>query len=276
MMEQPSTPAPQKSNNGCLWAFAIIVTLALCVMCSVVGLVGFYYSAEIMAGINELVDVETRDPIDVVPAGASPASPAEQPNDDNTLPRGDNSKFSCGPEDEGLVYVVGGKMLGNTGVEGIGAMSLIYARTGGPLQPYYYQVTDQDFENLAGIRIDDEEEIFNDFGQYFVYCENETWKAVKVGRDSNNVWFGDLSYVEANYNGGQLYWVLCNNDSGDPGTFVGTGSDCENYTSTTLSSLYNDDDFKPYIPFLEDLMSYGTKANMPSNGKLELYLVFLK
>lgn len=223
---QYPSPARERRSTGCLWGTIVLLTVALCMICGPLFLVGMYYSSEIVSGISELVDIVTRDPIDVVPEGGS-TNDNETDTDTDPLPR--NGTEELDPTFHAFTYLPEGACVFTGGVTkpwSNGPANLNYAgiinqstqESGFSMQAYLEHWTDRnvvvDYEypkgkveagNDGGIQL----EVCNISGQLYVFMPDRTGES--------KVPFHQVSFTQLV--GKEL--LVCKNDTGKPGDWNG-------------------------------------------------------
>lgn len=287
-MPEQSYPAPQKSNNGCLWAALIFVTLVLCIFCSIGGLIGFYYSAEIISGVRELVDIIIVDPVKVVAEGDTSSSPADEDDETDTpanpyLPNGDELVIPKGT----MLLICGRELPNGETIETLAMISLDYIEDGAPLQQYYHQVVTarnaEKFETETGVKIADEVEIFNDACQWIAYEGLDgVIYILEIPRDAQEsvLIFNEVSHITASWSSTQdiATFKVCRHDTGNPGTWVGDGKDCITMGKFGVDTFVFDDywsaDFDPYYTAL--MQNPLSLYDYPFNNKAEIWFEFVK
>jgi len=284
MNEMPaqSYPAPQKSNNGYLWAALIFVTLVLCIFCSIGGLIGFYYSAEIISGVRELVDINIVDPIEVVAEGNTSSSPADEDETDTDTAPSDNNKdgwqidydaFERLPD--GYCAFAGGVTEPWNGVPNVNYVGLLRqdAQTDGFSWQAYTQHT-TNLEEVEGNNIPNNVEWINDGGDQVQVCKDngELYVIMPDRKGNQDVQFYQVSYTKLD--GHDL--LVCSDDDGVPGDFNGG---CDGDQSIVHGISIYDFEVPADLQFHFDMMAdmlYSTKSNHHSGMLVEVIYAWIK
>ncbi len=263
-----SAPQAQTTNHNGRWILiGITIAVILCCFCGAAGTALWYLSPK----LNALMHFETANPLSVAPVAPSNSSNAA-PND-NVQPQQDQPKSFPSNSQLPVCAFVGGRMLtGNVGIELGGYYDAAALEKGMPLQEFWSQVnmTGKNSITINGhtYKIPADWEALNDGGgSQIVACPDSygVWHYFLASRQQ----FMLTSYIQGDSNG-ITGWQ---NDSGDPGSWLGTPGG-EMVTFTEVSAYNIPADMTADFNVLQDLISVAPQVSLSQN--LEIHQIFTK